>query len=137
MRRNIAIHRGRGEFADAIEEMNEYLKIYSADSDAYCELADLYLQIQEYRKAAFCYEELILSKPFHHLYHLKYAEILYTLGDFLAARKYYAKSLELNPDNNMRALWGLLMVRSNVAFFFYFLGALLIEKNVACCAGGQ
>lgn len=48
------------------------------DQDAWNELCDLYLLEQEYPKAAFCMEELILQNPHNHLFHLRFAEIKYT-----------------------------------------------------------
>lgn len=45
------------------------------DFDAWMELCDLYLLFQDYSKAAFCMEELIMSNPHNHLYHQKYAEV--------------------------------------------------------------
>lgn len=39
------------------------------------ELCDLYLAVQDYTKAAFCIEELIMSNPHNHLYHQKLAEV--------------------------------------------------------------
>jgi ER membrane protein complex subunit 2 len=49
-----------------------------ADQEAWLELADLYISQQEWNKAAFCLEELILHNPNNHLYLQRYAEIKYT-----------------------------------------------------------
>jgi len=54
-------------------------------------------------------EELILLSPHNHLYHLKYAMILYTMGgleNLTLAKTYYCKVLDLNKDNT-HALIGL------------------------------
>jgi hypothetical protein len=48
------------------------------DQEAWQELSELYLTEQEYGKAAFCMEELILHNPHNHLFHQRYAEIKYT-----------------------------------------------------------
>lgn len=48
------------------------------DQDAWNELSDLYLSEQEYTKAAFCIEELILQNPHNHLFFLRFAEIKHT-----------------------------------------------------------
>lgn len=45
------------------------------DFEAWMELCDLYLAVQDYTKAAFCMEELIMSNPHNHLYHQKFAEV--------------------------------------------------------------
>ena len=47
------------------------------DFDGWMELCDMYLQLQQYEKAAFCVEELIMSNPHNHLYHQKFAEVVY------------------------------------------------------------
>lgn len=49
-----------------------------SDQEAWHELCDLYLQEQEYSKAAFCMEELILHNPHSHLIYQRYAEIKYS-----------------------------------------------------------
>ena len=46
-----------------------------SDFDAWMELCDLYLHLQDYEKAAFCMEELIMSNPHNHLFHQRYAEV--------------------------------------------------------------
>ena len=46
-----------------------------SDYEAWLELSDLYLQEQDYGRAAFCLEELLLSNPHNHLYHQRYAEV--------------------------------------------------------------
>lgn len=48
---------------------------FMSDFDAWMELCDLYLQLQDYEKAAFCMEELIMSNPHNHLFHQRYAEV--------------------------------------------------------------
>ena len=45
------------------------------DFDAWLELCDLYLQQQDYKKAEFCMEELIMSNPNNHLFYQKFAEV--------------------------------------------------------------
>lgn len=83
-----------------------------SDQEAWHELCDLYLQEQEYSKAAFCMEELILHNPHSHLIFQRYAEIKYSQGGFdnmELAKSYFAQAAKLNP-NNIRALYGLLLV---------------------------
>jgi len=43
--------------------------------EAWLELCDLHLQELDYQRAAFCMEELLLSNPYNHLIHQKYAEV--------------------------------------------------------------
>ncbi|KAK2158243.1 hypothetical protein LSH36_174g04008 [Paralvinella palmiformis] len=116
-KRKIAILKAKDDIRGAIKELNVYVERFMSDYEAWMELCDLYLQEQDYTKAAFCLEELIMSNPHSHLYHEKYAEIKYTQGgieNMCTARRYFAQSLKLNP-NNMRALYGLFLSASNVA----------------------
>lgn len=107
-KRKIAILKAQGKTTEAIKELNSYLQVFLNDNEAWMYLSDLYLSIQDYSKAAFCFEELLLSNPHNHLFHQRYAEIKYTQGgldNVELARCYYLKALELNP-NNMRAMFG-------------------------------
>jgi len=112
LKRRITIKRELGRMLEAIDLLNEYLQVFMADTEAWQELAELYLSLQSYKNAAFCYEELIAAYPQVHHYYVKYAEILYTLGGDInleLARKYFAFSLELTAENNTRGFYGLLM----------------------------
>ncbi|KAL9653378.1 hypothetical protein ABK040_002014 [Willaertia magna] len=106
-KRKVAIYKALNDNIKAIQTLNQYLQIYQNDSDAYEELFDLYLILSEYKSALFCIEELILQNPKNYIYHLKCADVHYTLGDYKVARKYYSQSLNLKPENNNRALFGL------------------------------
>lgn len=71
--------------------------------------------------AKFALEEVLLLDGGNYASYLAYAEILYTIGDKRSleiARQYYAMSLELNSDNNNRALFGLLLVRGIQQLFY-------------------
>ncbi|XP_052250759.1 ER membrane protein complex subunit 2-like isoform X1 [Dreissena polymorpha] len=116
-KRKIAMSKEQNDLPEAVNQLNKYLETFMTDFDAWMELCDLYLQHQEYSKAAFCLEELIMSNPHSHLYHQKYAEIKYTQGgmeNLEIARAYFAQACKLNP-NNMRAQFGLLLTSSNLA----------------------
>lgn len=85
-----------------------------SDQEGWHELCNLYLQEQEYAKAAFCMEELVLHHPHNHLVHQRLAEIKYTQGgheNMEIARAYFLQALKLN-SNNMRALYGVFLVSS-------------------------
>merc|ERR1711976_664094 len=115
-KRKIAILKAQGENGKAISELVKYLKDFMADGEAWMELSDLYVLEQDYAKAAFCCEELILQHPHNHLYYQRYAEIRYTQGGFEQleqAKIYYCHAIRLNP-NNMRALYGLLLTASQL-----------------------
>lgn len=108
LKRKIAIYKAKGQTSDAIELLTDYLETFMSDHEAWMELADLYISQNQYGKAAFCLEELILSNPHHHLYHQRLAEISYsmrTTDSLELALQHFAHAIKLNP-NNMRALYG-------------------------------
>ena len=76
----VAILRAQGRPAEASRRLCEHLQVVCSDADAWLELHALYLARQQARRAAFCIEELILVNPMAYMYHIRYAEILYTLG---------------------------------------------------------
>lgn len=116
-KRRIAIAKAQGNTTVAIESLNKYLEIFMADHDAWRELAEIYVSLQMYKQAAFCYEELILSQPLVPLYHLAYADVLYTLGgleNLQTAKKYYASTIDLTGGKNTRALFGVCLCTSAI-----------------------
>ncbi|XP_013100373.1 ER membrane protein complex subunit 2 [Stomoxys calcitrans] len=116
-KRKIAILKAKGRRIDAIKELNEYLKKFMIDQEAWQELCNLYLAEGDYSKAAFCMEEVLLHNPHSHLIHQRLADIRYTMGgaeNIDAARTYYSQALKLNP-NNLRALYGIYLCCSSIA----------------------
>lgn len=116
-KRLVAILKAQNRVGEAIKELNEYLKKFMSDQEAWTELAELYISQQDHKKARFCMEELILMNPHNHLFHQRYAEILYTLGgneNTEKARKYFAQALKLD-NNNMRALFGFFLSSAHLA----------------------
>jgi len=116
-KRKVAIWRQRGEIGRAVAELNRYLRDFMSDTEAWMELCELYLREQDYAKAAFCCEELILHNPNNHVYFQRYADVRYTQGGYEnldLAKSYYSKAVALNPDN-VRALYGLLLTSSQLA----------------------
>uniref|UniRef100_A0A7N6A5X2 ER membrane protein complex subunit 2 n=1 Tax=Anabas testudineus TaxID=64144 RepID=A0A7N6A5X2_ANATE len=92
-KRKISILKAQGKCTEAIRELNDY------------------------GKAAFCLEELMMTNPHNHLYCEQYAEVKYTQGgleNLELSRKYFAQALRLN-NRNMRALFGLYMSASHIA----------------------
>ena len=103
-------------YASAIKVLNKYIEANQDDTEAWTELADIYLSKQNYSKALFCYEELLSIKPKDYQVNLRYAEMLYSsqrsdrLGDLINARKYFSHAAILKEDVNdpcVRALFGL------------------------------
>lgn len=116
-KRLVAILKAQNKVGEAIKELNEYLKKFMSDQEAWTELAELYISQQDHKKAKFCMEELILMNPHNHLFHQRYAETLYTLGgneNMEKARKYFAQALKLD-NNNMRALFGFFLASAHLA----------------------
>eukprot|EP00743_Colponemidia_sp_Colp-15_P001554 GILK01001697.1.p1 GENE.GILK01001697.1~~GILK01001697.1.p1 ORF type:complete len:309 (+),score=41.44 GILK01001697.1:41-928(+) len=116
-RRKIVILKTQGKVAECIEELNKYLESFCADVDAWQELADLYISQQQFSKASFCYEELILANPQNYLYHLRLAELLYSQGgmdNLLKSRQYVCQAMELN-STHPRVLWALAMTTNAIA----------------------
>ncbi|CAB4061678.1 EMC2 [Lepeophtheirus salmonis] len=74
-KRKIAILKAQGETSKAISELNKFLKDYMHDQESWMELCDLYIQDQDYVKAAFCCEELFLHNPHNHIFYQRFAEI--------------------------------------------------------------
>lgn len=110
MQRRACARWAAGNANGAVEAMNEYVAMVPGDHAAWAELAEWYLADEKLALAKFCAEELLLLQPHSYAYSLQYAEILYTLGgdkNFVRARHYFAQSLELKPEGNLRALYGL------------------------------
>ncbi|CAM8888453.1 unnamed protein product [Rhodiola kirilowii] len=117
-KRRIAMEKAQGNISVAIDYLNKYLEIFMADHDAWRELAEIYISLQMYKQAAFCYEELLLAQPTNPLHHLAYADVLYTLGgidNIQAAKKYYASTVDLTGGKSTRAIYGLCLCRSAIA----------------------
>jgi len=116
-KRKIAIFKAQGDRGRTVAELNKYLRVFMSDQEAWMELCDLYILDQDYAKAAFCCEEVLLHNPHNHLYHQRQAEIRYTWGGFEQldlAKHYYSQAIKLAPSN-MRALYGLLLTTSQLA----------------------
>lgn len=119
------MYRDNDMLNEAITLLNQYLEVNSMDSDAWTELSDIYLTKQNYQKAQFCYDEILSNNPHNYMMNLKYAEILYSLGNsgdldnLYLARKYFSHCLVLQDNtsdcNSMRALWGLLQTCKSIS----------------------
>ena len=93
---------------DYIDLWNQYLEAFMNDPDAYNELAQVYLMVNEYDKAAFCLEELLLYSPNNY-------KVLNKLGDIYASKnnaedakmgiKFYSRSILIQPTP--RAFFGI------------------------------
>lgn len=116
-KRKIAIWKAQGDTDRAVKELVKYLQVFMSDQEAWLELSELYVSEQDYSKAAYCLEELLLHNPHNHLYHQRTAEIRYTMGGYdnlELAKQYYCQAVKLAPSN-MRALYGLLLSVTQLA----------------------
>ena len=94
---------------DYIELWNQYLEVFMNDPDGYNELSQVYLMVNEYDKAAFCLEELLLHSPNDY-------KILNKLGDIYTSKNnvedaktainFYSRSILIYPTP--RAFFGIL-----------------------------
>jgi len=85
---------------DYIELWNFYLDVYMNDPDAYNELAQIYLMANEYDKAIFCLEELLLHSPDDYKIMNKLGDIYCSKNNSADAKiaiKYYSQSVLINP----------------------------------------
>lgn len=117
LKRRAAMAKAQGNISLAIERLNQYIEVFMADPDAWRELAEIYVSLQMYKQAAFCFEELILSQPMVPLFHLAYADVLYTLGgleNIQTAKRYYASTIDLTGGKNVRALLGICLCASAI-----------------------
>ena len=113
LKRQICLAKVTGSREITIKLLNEFLTVFQNDTEAWMELAELYLEANIYQYAAHCFEELILLHPQNYHYYVKYGEVLYTIGghdNLLLAGKQFSFSLELSTKNNNSAWWGLILV---------------------------
>lgn len=91
-----------------IDLWNEYLKVYMDDSEAWNELSDVYLSVNNYNKAIYCLEELLLHNPNNYKTLNKIGDIYASLNNAENAKiglKYYSQSILIQPTP--RAFWGI------------------------------
>ena len=109
-KRKSVLFRTNGQPDRAVAELNAFLSKHPGEIDAWHELANIYQTMQQYTRAAFCYEELLLARPHDYWINLKYAEMLYSVGgleNLVNARKYLTHCIILNPTCP-KAHWGLI-----------------------------
>jgi len=90
----------------AIKQLGTHLTLHQNDTDSWKTMAKLYMQLSQYDLAKFCLEEVMLHTTSDWRAHLLYADVLYTLGEYANAKKYYSQCLVLSPQN-LRAMVGL------------------------------
>ncbi|CAJ0607885.1 unnamed protein product [Cylicocyclus nassatus] len=66
-KRKVAVLLAQGMRLEAIRELNDYLKIFLNDSEAWLQLSELFLVESDFAKAAHCLEECVLAAPLNTL----------------------------------------------------------------------
>lgn len=113
MKRKVCICKANGEYLQAIELLNKLLETYSSDTTSWLELTELYIAQSDYTSAAFCLEETILLTPTWTPFHIRLAEVYFTLGGqdgLLKARRHYTLALSMKGGfpGLRRTLYGLI-----------------------------
>uniref|UniRef100_A0A914Q2D0 ER membrane protein complex subunit 2 n=1 Tax=Panagrolaimus davidi TaxID=227884 RepID=A0A914Q2D0_9BILA len=111
-KRKVAILIAKGERLEAIRELNSYLEIFLNDQEAWQQLCELYLKEGDYARAAFAFEDVLLSNPHSSLSFRRMAEIRYASGgtENLELSKAYFERAILMSENDIRSLYGLILV---------------------------
>ncbi|KAF8980416.1 hypothetical protein BGZ46_004240 [Entomortierella lignicola] len=112
-KRQVMLLRSMGLPGDAIAALVKYLDINYTDFEGWLQLADLYLEELMYSQAAFSMEEVIMLQPQNHIFHLKYAEILYAQDNVGLALKQFCRVVELCKDH-VRGLYGIKLCTSRL-----------------------
>lgn len=61
VKRLVALYRDMHWHNEAIAVLNKFIEVNQEDTEAWTELADIYLSKQNYAKAIHCYEEMLLT----------------------------------------------------------------------------
>lgn len=112
VKRIISLYKHQGKLAECVQELNKYLSIYQCDGESWWELAEIYLSENEYEKAAFCFEEIIIIQPTNPLIYQRYAEVKATIGGFenlKLAKKYFCLAAQKSGFSSNRALLGVIV----------------------------
>ncbi|KAN0074942.1 hypothetical protein V8E54_007553 [Elaphomyces granulatus] len=122
LKRRIAILRSLSRATDAISALVEFLEAFPTNSEAWCELSDLYLRQRMDSQAIFCLEEALLTAPNSWNLHALLGEVLYvsatssehqesSLVLLIRAMRHFCRSIELCVDYT-RGFYGLKLVTS-------------------------
>eukprot|EP01138_Halocafeteria_seosinensis_P016271 gb/GECG01016601.1/.p1 GENE.gb/GECG01016601.1/~~gb/GECG01016601.1/.p1 ORF type:complete len:462 (+),score=66.08 gb/GECG01016601.1/:1-1386(+) len=106
--------------AGTCTRLNQYLKLFPTDKEAWIELADLHTSAKRWEYAGFCYEELIILEPQNPLFHTLVSECLLKANSasprvnkqkdawieaLLEARRHAAHAVRMSKSFYGRALW--------------------------------
>ncbi|EEB06990.1 TPR repeat protein Oca3/ER membrane protein complex Ecm2 [Schizosaccharomyces japonicus yFS275] len=99
-KRRIALLRSCGRTDEFVKELVTYLDIYYNDLEAWAELADVYTETEDYSKAKYCYEEMLLLQPFEPRLFAALGDTLLAISsaqlrELYTALKHYCRAVEL------------------------------------------
>lgn len=117
-KRLISTSISNGRRDDAIAALIVFLDRFMQDVEGWMQLAKLYYLECKFQQSIYCLEEVLVLRPMHPLYLVRYADVVASLGRWNTAVKYYCGALELFQDH-IRALYGLRTVT-----------ALLLRRNL-------
>lgn len=63
MKRLISLYKNNDMVNDAITMLNKFIELNHCDEEAWLELCDIYLSRQNFGKAAYCLEEILVADP--------------------------------------------------------------------------
>lgn len=84
-----------GDVENCIKTLTDYLQIWMTDSDAWFQLSIFYISLTQFDFALFSLQEVLILNPANHLYLLKYADLVFAMGNREDALKYYCASVEI------------------------------------------
>lgn len=111
MKRQVALHLGRGDVAAATDALVAYLDVHQTDRAGWQRLCGLYASQGLLEQARFCLEEVLVHVPGDVITVVRLADMLYAQGgaaNVSAALAYYSKVISLSKGGNVRALYGAL-----------------------------
>ncbi|CAB3404532.1 unnamed protein product [Caenorhabditis bovis] len=116
-KRRVAVYITQNKRLEAIKALNEYLKIFLNDAEAWLQLSELFLLENDLAKAAHCLEECVLISPLNSMYLRRLGDIRYSQGgvdNVELAHAYYERALKVN-EKDLRAQYGVALANTHIS----------------------
>ncbi|CAI4233252.1 unnamed protein product [Auanema sp. JU1783] len=116
-KRKVALFLAQSKRLEAIRELNDYLRVFLNDTEAWVQLSELFIEEEDLAKAVHCLEECVLISPLNSLFVRRLAEVRYSLGgleNIELAKSYYEQTVKHTP-NDLRALYGIILSSNYIA----------------------
>ncbi|CAA18435.2 TPR repeat protein oca3 [Schizosaccharomyces pombe] len=99
-KRKLALLRSMGQTKECIQGLINYLDTFYNDLEAWAELADIYVSVEAFESAIFCYEEMVLLQPFEPRLFARLGDLYFVLAQSNATNywfslKHYCRSVEI------------------------------------------